>query len=743
MTVQGPAPPVPTPEQLLEGLKTPLRTIIQTEIEVNSDPEKLYQYYNAQRNYLMLRGFQWVAPTISNGGYASLQPVTGPYGTSNDDESGPAYDYTQNIFRKTHNSFVAAIGQRSPNVMCMPDDPDDDANVSRADNAQQANRILDSWWNIDERCIEATSACWTTGPAYIYTPYVADEVLYGTHNEPIIEIVNDPVAGPVPQQTGMKPYPNGQVQCHVVDCTKVTVPFGSKRDLKFCPWLDFAEEQNKGSLLLAYPELRGMDIPDGPIGGGGSSSVTGRQTRDTIVSPYGGYRIQTGNWTHRRLWLQPWMYEVVKDDEDRAALKMFYPRGLRITLVQDIMVRLDEEKLDEVWSAIQPSVGAVLNSDPAGQDMVSPQIIKNHTLNIAAETFERGLPITFARPDVIDFERLKQQRATPVQYMPTLPAQNERLQDGIWESEAAKVSEQLIPWDQQVSQEAELVVGLPPSIWGGSDAPTARQAEINKNAALQGLGPNWMYIRKGWEQAKRNGILQMCAYMGATIRQGKLQADLTEVAQGGWHCEADEAIPSTWGQQQDRLLFMMEKPPAVLQAWGYGAPENIEASQRLLGMPDWYTPGIDDYKKCRAVIAQLLQGQPQQGPDGQLHPSIPIDQFEDNHQLFVDTIRNWSQRNWKMKDSNPAGYANVIAYGTDSAIAANPPAPPVPMPPPTLKLSADLSKLGPDTAQAILGDFKIDAPPPMPPEMMQPQAQAPAEQQMQGASGPPPNQMVQ
>lgn len=732
MTVNGPADPQtlpPTPEELVEILSEPIRKVIEDDIETPNDPEKLYQYYNAQRNYLMYRGFQWTAPMYNNG-YVSIGPVSGSSG-SDQGEDGPAYDYVQNTFRGTGNKLIAAIGSRAPNVMVMPDDPDDEDMIRRAKNAQNCNEILSNWWDVDERSIEAALTIWTTGPAYLYTPYVADDVLYGSHSEPIIEIVNHPQAGPVPMQTGTRQYPNGRVQCHILGCDKVSTPFGVKADLDFCPWLDYAEEQNRGILLKAYPELRAMNIQDGPVSGGGTSNVTGRQTRDAIISPYGGTRLQSGNWTHRRIWFQPWMYELIADEEKRGLVYQSFPRGLKITMVQDRIVRLDHEKLSEVLSAIQPSPGAVLNSDPAGQDMVSEQILENHTVNICAETMERGLPITFARPDVFDFQRLREQRAKANQYLPTLPAIGERLADSMWESPAAEFSQQIVPFMNGFRQNAQNNVGVTEALWGGAQASTAREAEIQKNAALQGIAPIWMYFRKGFERAKRNGILQMCAFMSGVIRQGSLQADLSEVSQGGWHCEADEAIPVTWGQQQDRALFMMGQPPAILQAMGYMSPQNIENLKRLLGNPGWYVPGMDDYDKARATIAQLLNGQPSQGQDGTLQPSIPADVFEDNAQLMVQAVQGWAQKNWRLKDSNPGGYANVIAWGTAYQKLANPPTPPPPLPPAKLSLSGDITKMAPEVATALIGDFNLEAPP-MPAQMQLGPGQMPPPQTPQG-----------
>lgn len=208
--------------------------------------------------------------------------------------------------------------------------------------------------------------------------------------------------------------------------------------------------------------------------------------------------------------------------------------------------------------------------------------------------------------------------------------------------------------------------------------------------------------------------------------------EMSELTSGGWHFVADEAIPTSWGQERDLLMFMMEKPPQVLEAWGYNHPDNIAKTQKLLGMSGWYTPNMDDIEKFKDVIAELLEQQPiqTQKPDGSMdvQPSIPVDEYEDNHPFASAFVQAWSQKEMGRiaRRENPAGYANVIAWGKGHAALINPPAPPPPVVP-RVSVSVSSKDLAPNQTQALLADTNLQVPPPelppMPPPMMQTQPQ--------------------
>jgi hypothetical protein len=538
----------------------------------------------------------------------------------------------------------------------------------------------------------------------------------------------------VPVKTGVQKYANGRVECYVLDCTMVTTPFFIKNDLRFCPWLKYEYEENRNTLLGIFPKLRSKGDDFGSPGGGVTGD-RGRQVRETIISPTGAPTRSTpkNRWTFSRTWIQANQYAGVKDEQARKVLENNFPDGIKITRVNAELVQIENERLDHVWSAIQPSASATLNADPVGQDLVSAQLLTNHTLNIAAETIERGNPLTFVDPRVVNLTAWNKQKSKPNAVIPTLAAVGATLADAFYQTQPSQFSQQMEPWMASVEAGAVQDVGTQPQIFGGGNAATAREAEINKNAAMMQLGIIWTFMRKGWERAKMNGVRQLIKSGPAQIREGRNRADLDELTAGDWHFEADEAIPTTWGQQRDFLMFMLGQPEQVQTAWGISRPENIASNKSLMGMEGWYTPGLDDADKVMDTIQKLLQAAPiqQQQPDGsmQLTPSIPADTFEDDPQTVVQLIQGWAQKaslTGGIRDTNPNGYSNVIAYGMAYKKMLDPAPPPPPPITPKLSVSVSSKDLAPNQVQAVLADGNMQIPPaqlpPGIPGMQQPPA---------------------
>lgn len=752
MIDKGPAQAPPSEEQLITALKGPLKSLLSEEIEGDTDPDKVVQYARARFNTLLWKNIQFVAPVMGNNGIADYQQVGGNGQTGNNYGAAGSFDYTQNDFRGFGLKYCAVVGQRAPNVKARADDPNNEESVNSTRTADDVNAILNSWWDIDNASVMVAYYNYTTGPSFLYTPYVADGDKYGWREEPNYDTQSQPMGDPyhhcmncgtdspqpengscpqcqkpmgpesqmdpesvdVPTQSGTTKYPNGRVQCIITDCTTTTTPFPVQK-MEDCPWLKYSLEENKGILLTAYPQLRGKNLDNQ---GDSAQSNQGRMARDAAISPTGGpLRHNNSRWLHDRIWIQKNQYSLVKEDSTKKLLTDNYPDGLKITQVQGEVVKLENECLHKLWAVVKPQVGPTINSDGVGQDMVSEQLLKNHMLNIAAETFERGIPQTLYDPRVFNGKAWGSRRASPAEMIPTLPnSVTDSLEDAFFQLPPAQFSAQQEPWMASVMQGAMTNVGITPAIFGGGDASTARAAEINKNAAMMQLGLNWMFNRKGWESAKYNAVLQLAKYGSGIVQGGSKMVDLSNLTTTGWHFEADEAIPSTWGQRRDLLQFFMEKPPAILEAFGFTSPSNIMESAALLGMPvGWETPGVADIQKVEATIKKLLQAAPIQKPnqDGStdIQPSIPIDDFEDNHTLVAKYIQEWAQGAslpGQVRETNPNGYANVIAYGTASQKAANPPPPPPPTPEPKLSISGKLEDMPPEAAQEILKQFNIN-----------------------------------
>jgi hypothetical protein len=751
MQTLGPAQAPPSDEQLIAQLKGPLKTLLEIEVEGEVDPDKIVQYARAKLNTLLWKNIQWVAPFTNPNGMSDYRQVSGNNGNA---IGAGSFDYTQNIFRGFGRKFVAVLGTRAPNVKARANDPDNEDSVNATRMADDANAIIDSWFGVDELNIDCARIVFTTGPAFIHTHWVADGDKYGWREEPNLNSQPQPMGEPyhhcmncgadspapqngncpqcqqpmgpesqvdpeqvdTPVQSGTTKYPNGQVECCITDCTTTTIPFYTKK-LRDCPWIKYEFEENKGILLDKFPELAGQNLDEE----GDTDSAQGRAARDAAISMTGGpLRENNTRWLFTRIWLQKSQYSLVKNRQVRQLLKDNYPDGLKITRVQEEIVRLENEKLDAVWAVIKPEAGETINCDAIGQDLVSPQILKNHMTNIAAQTFERGIPQTVADPRVFNFKAWNSRRAQPAEVIPTLSnTVTESIKDSFFELPAASFSAQQEPWLAGHVEEAITIIGTTPQIFGDGNAPTARQAEINKNAAIQQLSPTWTGFRKGWEHAKYNAVLQLAKYGSGVVQGGSKMLDLAELSTEGWRFEADEAIPGTWGQRRDLLELMLEKGPDVQQKFGLNSPSNIVEATALLSFPTgWKTPGVDDLEKVKATIRKLLQAAPIQkpNPDGSTdtQPSIPIDTFEDDPALVATYIKEWSQKQslpGGVRETNPQGYSNTIAYGLASFKLANPPAPPPAPPQPKLTVSANLKDLPAQTGDALFHDFSLNVPP--------------------------------
>lgn len=781
-TIIGAAPPQPSKDDLLAQLKDCVKKLVDTDITAEVEPERQFLYQRVMKNDKYWRGLQFLTESQGANGIEYSQ-VGVPQGT-NDGATG-AYDYVQNIYRGDGKKFIAVLGQRSPNVVAVADDPTDEESIKRTQDVETAVAILDSKWKVDEVHMQAMQGFWTAGTQFIYTPYVADGDKYGWRDEPQIQAApvptgeaeyhcigcgadtpqaqvdaNNPVCpqcqqplGPqdlkqpdtmdVPQDGGMQRYPNGMVECILCDLFSISGPYATK-NVEEMTWISYETEVYKGKLLKTYPRIRKMGDLENQ--GAGAGSELGKQVRALQASPSGTNQATRQNyWSHKLTWITPDVYESISDDRQRKILQEHFNEGLKITMVSGEVIDLDNEKLSDVWAIGKPESSKYIFCDPSGQDMMSVQDITNNSLNIAAEIFERGLPVTIVDPLVIDQKQWSQHRSTPAEIIPALHRVGESLGDAFHEMPAAEFSGQMIPWVQGVQNQGREIVGVLPAIFGGDGGgtQTAREAELKKNAALQQLGTIWLGARKMWEKAKTNGVKQLARYGGGVLRGTKkgaqgaqaLTLDVAELKEDGWHLEAEEAIPETWAQKRDLLMWMMTQSPQVQQGWGLSAPENIEENSRYLGFPGHYIPGLDQREKTRETIQQLLLAAPVPSVDGSSPPtpSIPADDFADDPSMALTLVKNWclSDAGRTAAKETPDGFANVVAFGKAYAAMIPQPTPPPVPPPPGFALSGKIEDTDPTLVAAVLGSHNVQWTPPAAPAL-------PVAPQVPGAPPPPP-----
>lgn len=734
--------------------------VSRSESSDENDPDRVFILRNVHKNYLYYRNLQNFVASFLNG----VVDMTGVAGPSIQDENGSTnYDYSQNIYKGYCRKLEAVLGGRMPNAIAVPDKPDDETSIRATKMANNAALYFREKNDLQLQSLFLVFGLFNFGTMFWHIDYVVDEDKYGTKPQDIMEPKPTPLgnasfncpqctqphdadpANPVPPtncagcgaplgpehyqpptmvdmptKTGVQNVPKGGLEITQHNASEITVPLDATC-IDTCEWLRWERESHKARLLRKWGNaLREKSTGDQGVGETVASQYA-ESIRSAMASPIGLVRTKRANrWTVSDEWWVPAMYEMVDDTAIRDTLKQNFPSGLRITSVRGKVVDLQEEKLADRWQECKPEPAARIMAEPLGNDWVETQDIQTNTLNQCNEIIERSTEPGFYDPTRIDSDAMQTHQSLPGEYIPALRPAGGSLSDIVHRQEPLTFSEQIPAFRAAVEETAKNLSGLLDPIWGGGDAeePTARQSELKKNAALMQLGVPWTMIGKSLEKVYEKCCRLISQYEDGVLEFSKknqfgqfdqMEVVVADLKDGKYHFEADEAIPMTWGQQRDLLMWMLDKPAELLQKWGMDDPLNIFEFKQLLGMPGERVPMMDDRDKCMDVIAELLTASPlpgQPGPDGQPgdeQPTIPPD-WEDDSRFCSNLAKAYLQVNHNLAKTNNNGYRNVQAWGKAHFAIANKPAPAEPP-----KTSVSLSLKGADLGDPAVQDASTKA----------------------------------
>lgn len=783
----GPAKPAMEKDALIALVSKSILSVMEGELSDANDPDRIWLLRFAHRNYTLYRDLMTFAAN-SITGIVDVTGVAGPISSVGDDDGFQSGDYSQNIYRGFCRKLEGVLGNRIPTVVAVPNDPDDEEAIQATKSANAAAGYIIQKCDMRVKMLELVFSIFNFGTIFWQIEWVIDGEKYGYDMVPdpaapqtIESVLGDgqficpqcttpnpgtpeqppancvectaplsiidfhpptPVTIPNPN-IPMKQVPRGSLEIDLRNCTEVYVPLDSYGvDDPNCGWLRYEKDIHKAVALSdpTYGEKLRKNQKDSGFNDSKESTASqyAQQIRSSFSSPIGLIRsLRTNQWTKVRTWWKPSMVNMVTDEGHRKTLKENFPNGFVYTSIRGMIVDIQAAELAKDWREVKPEPSCRIMGDALGNDFVQPQEIVNNTLNQQQETIERSNQPIFADPTRIDTDAFQANRATPGRIFPAIKPAGGSLRDILFQPEAVVFSEQIPAHTQMVEERAKNIAGLPDTVWGGgdSDEPTARQAELKRNAAMQQLSTQWLMIGRSLEFVNRQACEKLAEYDQGTIefskrnQFGKFDKQVIEAKRLKsklYHFEADEAVPMTWGQQRDILMWFMEKPSELADAYGLNDPLNIAKNKNLIGIPGEHVPMMDDRDKGMAVI-QILLGQqtipgepdPATGQPGPMRPSLEP-AWEDNHAFMADLAHKYLTVNHTLNTDNPDGYANVVAWGQAQEEMANTPPPPEPTKK-NVSLSVKPQDIGPAATQAALTDAGIIQPgtpvefPPPPP----------------------------
>ena len=393
-------------------------------------------------------------------------------------------------------------------------------------------------------------------------------------------------------------------------------------------------------------------------------------------SPYNTYSdSESSTAVHTIVWLRPWALGNVSKDHEKLANKLLkeFPTGLRIELVNEMIVKIKEEDLDDFWTISKSPFSDTLHGDPIGRPLVDLQEMVNDVLNFTVDTIGHGVGETFVDPTVLDSEQYKDGYHRPGDITGVKARPQENLSNSFYQNKPAQLSGEIDNFSQYLETMSQLVSGSFPSIYGGKleGSRTASEYAQSRQQALQRLGSTYKVLKRFvlemMDRAVTNFAKNMSEKENFVIRNGsnfinnwiyksELSGETGEV-----DIEGGEELPVSWTRIRDTVFELMQNQNPLIQAI-FADPQNVTILKNIIGIPELILPGETSRDKQWAEIAQLVS---EEAIDGKT--SIPTNYNLDDDQVELTICQYWinSEQGQFARKTNPAGYENVVLHAQE------------------------------------------------------------------------------
>ena len=294
-----------------------------------------------------------------------------------------------------------------------------------------------------------------------------------------------------------------------------------------------------------------------------------------------------------------------------------------------------------------------------------------------------------ADASVIDIEALDQKSLIPgnftgVERTDEDTGQRTPLSDLIFQPQF-HVDPELYKYEPNLIQLAQVISGVQPQVFGGSD-PNVQTAAGQKQALSTATGRLMLYLKRiREERAQRAKISVQCSVDNMddemkVVMAGETDGDFrTEILlknelTGEFlvYPEDEEGFPSSYAEIQSRIMELLT---AGAKSPFLGAllndPDTMRVVARYVLPNEIKLPGDAERARIKIMLQQLWDGKPAgtkmvAGPNGQPMPIVipsqqPNPDFDDLA-MCMQLAKTSLQQNWQLQESKPDGFTNVLAF---------------------------------------------------------------------------------
>lgn len=599
-----------------------------------------------------------------------------------------------NIFRAHMESVIAALSVKIPGTVFFPDDADSPLDCETAEGFSAVAELIQKHNKSALAIVKCLYIMWTQGTVFAYNYYKVDPK-FGTISIPKKEQKEitsfDIWCSYCGNHLGNVKETPPSAALHCTECGQTEIPenlsyvetvetiVGYNDSPKGREAFDFfgpinvkvpfyaRKQEDCGYLLLKldphFAMLKSIFKEDEVGEGNPGEDTYERWMR--LSSEYQG-NIPANLNTLKSLWLRPWMYySIVNDEETRDYLLKTYAEGCYINFVDDKIVSIVSENLDDHWTISVDPLSDFIHNEPLGKPLQPIQEMRNDLVDLSFKSIEYGIPENFADPKVLDFQKYKDQPASPGMFTPAMPKAGQSIGDSFFQTSPSHLTAEVQEFGQQLDTDGQFVVGDFPSVYGGPSegSKTAFEYDKSNSQALQRLSLTWKRLVDLWtdlmgkcvvefvenmKEDEKNVKKENGRFINVWIRKQNLSGKI-----GNVEPETSEQLPQSWEQKWHLITNLLEmKDPAINSV--LTAPENSHLMKQAVSLPQFYIPGDNDRTKQFNEIYDFIAGD----------PNVHVDVDIDDHAVHMRVIKHYltSSQGINLYKTNPQAYQAIIQH---------------------------------------------------------------------------------
>jgi predicted RNA-binding Zn-ribbon protein involved in translation (DUF1610 family) len=501
---------------------------------------------------------------------------------------------------------------------------------------------------------------------------------------------------PVPSVVGQEEVANGMTAFDVV-CGLMIDANPDAMKLEDTEILDYTVDTAVSKVRSAYPAMYAQ-ITSAMGNDASSDGDMAQIARSGMTTPGSNNKPITtmGLVSYSRCWITAEAFNELENEEIAKELKKRFPDGCKLVMCGDeTFLDAKNEALLDHWTWCGTIKGCGLYPFAAGKVVMDIQERVTGAVNKIDAYMDRvAFGTMLFDADYIDGNAMANKVLTPGNLTGVSRTDEESGQrvplGDLFHQMTFQIDSEIYKYPDALTTRAQFLAGVMPQVFGGSDAhvETAAGQEQALNTALGRLKQYINQMRS--EKAIRARISVNCSIENMdeeikiveenetgdswnTIKM--LKAELT----GDFFTfpETDEGFPATFTEIQQRMMTLLADNQKLPFVSALLSDPDVGAVVAHYLLPDQIElPDEAQRAKLKTILHELLQdpngpsvlpnpANPQ-GPPITV-PSIMPEPNVDDPGLCVVLAKKCLFKNWQQKETNPKGYANVLAFLTVSS----------------------------------------------------------------------------